>query len=702
MVSTQSAAGRRIDELSREIDRHLRLYHLQDEPEITDAEYDLLFRELEELERLHPELRRSDSPTLRVGFPPAEGFETAAHSSPMLSLDNAMSEDEMRAFDERVQKVLDREGQTIEYAAEPKLDGAGVELIYRNGAFAQGLTRGDGRQGEDVTANLRRVLSIPLELSAADQAPPLASVRGEIVLPLAAFRRLNRARHERGGEPFANPRNAAAGSLRMLHDVDNQRLRSLEFRAYSLAEGLPEDCSSQWEMLELLRSWGFVVSPECRRCEGVAATIAFHAELQRQRAELPIETDGSVLKVNRLDLQDQLGTLSRSPRWAIAFKFPPEQATTTVLAIDVQVGRTGALTPVAKLAPVQVGGVTVSNASLHNQDEIERKDVRVRDTVVIQRAGDVIPQVVRVVEEERPSGTRRFRLPARCPICKADAVRLEGEVVTRCPNLDCPAQLKNNLRHLAGRAALDIDGLGEKIIEQFIERDLVGRLSDLFTLDKEKLLGLERMGDKSALNLLASLEKARHTTLTRFLIALGVRHVGATVAELLAGHFGDLDPLVAAPVETLAQIDGVGPVIAESVSSFFADPRNAAEVSRLREFGVCWDVSAPRPTAASGLFAGKKFVLTGTLPNLKRDDAKQRIEEAGGRVVGSVSKKTDYLVAGAEAGSKLTKAQELQVSVVDESGLLELLTTGPETDPDDRGADDPPTADQNGESETPD
>lgn len=691
MASPDSAAAsRRIDDLCREIDRHLRLYHQLDQPEISDAEYDELFRELERLESQYPALRRSDSPTLRVGFPPAEGFETVAHRSPMLSLDNAMSEDEMRAFDERVLRALGREGEALEYAAEPKLDGAGVELIYTGGAFTQGLTRGDGRRGEDVSVNLRFVHSIPLDLS-GDDPPPVASIRGEIVLPVAAFRRLNRIRVERGDEPFANPRNAAAGALRMLHDVDTQRLRALEFRAYAVAEGLPASVTSQVELLQQLRDWGFLVSPESQFCVGVEATIAFHAALQERRADLPIETDGSVLKVNSLNLQDELGTVSRSPRWAIAFKFPPEQTMTVVQDIDVQVGRTGALTPVAKLAPVQVGGVTVSNASLHNQDEIERKDVRVGDTVIIQRAGDVIPQIVRVVSERRPPRTRRFRLPKRCPICSAETVRLEGEVVTRCPNLDCPAQLKNNLRHLASRGALDIDGMGEKIIEQLIGCGLVTRLSDIFALDRERILGLERMGDKSADNLIASLEKARNTTLARFLIALGIRHVGATVAELLATHFGDLDPMVAAPLETLGEIDGVGPVIAASVASFFANPRNQDEVARLRELGMRWEIAEASPSASSGAFAGKKFVLTGTLPNLKREQARQRIEQAGGRVIGSVSKKTDYLVAGDEAGSKLAKAQELEVPVLDEEGLLALLEAGPE---------DPAGADPN-ESESP-
>ncbi len=659
--------------LTREVDRHLRLYHQLDAPEISDAEYDVMFRELEALEAAHPDAAAADSPTRRVGAPPAEGFETVPHRSPMLSLDNAMDAEEMRAFDERIRRMLGREDEPIALVGEPKLDGAGVELVYRLGVLEMGLTRGDGQTGEDVSANLRQVYSIPLTLR--EEGPPFPewlSVRGEVVLPLERFRRLNRARTESGLEPFANPRNAAAGALRMLHDVDRKRLGALEFRAYAIAEGLPADVETQWQLLETLRQWGFRVSEQSRTCADVDAAISYHAELEAQRDALDVEIDGTVFKVDRLGLQDELGTLSRSPRWAIAFKFPPQQATTVVEDIDVQVGRTGALTPVAKLRPVAVGGVTVSNASLHNQDEIERKDVRVGDHVVIQRAGDVIPQVVRVLAEKRPKRTRRFRLPSNCPVCDHATVRLEGEVVTRCPNLDCPAQLKNNLRHMAGRGALDIDGLGEKLIDQLVERGRVTRLSDLFTLDADTLAGLDRMGEKSAANLVASLERSRDTTLARFLIALGIRHVGETVAELLAASFGDLDPLIASDAETLAAVDGVGPIIAESVARFFADDRNRAEVDRLRELGVRWP---PVEVVArgSGPLEGKTFVLTGTLPNLKRSEAKARIEAAGGKVTGSVSKKTDYLVAGADPGSKRRKAEELEVEVIDEAALLTLV-----------------------------
>jgi DNA ligase (NAD+) len=608
-----------------------------------------------------------------VGAPPAEGFATVRHRSPMLSLDNAMDEAEMRAFDERIRRMLGREDEAIAFVAEPKLDGAGVELVYEAGRLSLGLTRGDGHVGEDVSANLRSVLSIPLALDAdGPEAPEWLSVRGEVVLPLEHFRQLNRLREEAGLEPFANPRNASAGALRQLHDIDRRRLSALEFRAYAVAEGLPSRVETQSEVLACLQEWGFLVSPESQRCADVDEAIAFHRALEARRESLPVEIDGTVFKVDRLTLQDELGTVSRSPRWAIAFKFPPQQATTRVDAIEVQVGRTGALTPVAKLHPVAVGGVTVSNASLHNQDEIERKDVRVGDTVVVQRAGDVIPQVVGVVLDERPAKSRPFRFPEACPVCDHAVVRLEGEVITRCPNIDCPAQLKNNLRHLASRGALDVDGLGEKLVDQLVERGLVTRFSDLFALDAETLEGLDRMGTKSAANLMKSLEKARKTTLPRLLIALGIRHVGETVAELLASHFGDLDALVAADVETLEAVEGVGPIIAESVVRFFADERNRAEVARLRELGVRWPAVKVR-RSAEGPLAGKVLVLTGTLPDLKRSEAKARIEAAGGKVTSSVSKKTDYVVAGADPGSKRAKAEELGVEIIDEAGLLALL-----------------------------
>jgi len=670
---TTRSASRRAAELRAELLRHNRLYYQQDAPEISDAEWDALLRELQELEERFPELVTPDSPTQRVGAPPAAGFAPVEHRVPMLSLDNAMSEDDMRAFDLRVRRILGDEDEAVAYVGEPKLDGASLELVYEDGRLAVGATRGDGRTGEDVTANLRHVWSIPFELAGEGVPRGRLSVRGEVLLPLAAFQRLNETRRERGDEPFANPRNAAAGALRQLHAVDKQRLGALEFRAYGLEEGVPRGVGTQVEVLERLRDWGFVVSGESRRCADVDAAIAYHAEVLRARDAMAIEVDGTVFKVDRLDLRGELGTVSRSPRWAIAFKFPPQQAETVIEAIEASVGRTGALTPVAKLRPVHVGGVTVSNASLHNQDEIERKDVRVGDTVVIQRAGDVIPQVVRVVMEKRKNKrARKWRLPRKCPVCGHEAVRLEGEVVTRCANLDCPAQLKNNVRHLASRDALDVDGLGEKLVEQLVDAGHVTRLSDVFALREETLLGLERMGEKSAKNLIAAIERAKHTTLPRLLIALGIRHVGGGVAELLASAFGDLDPLVAADRERLEAVDGVGPILAESVVRFFADERNRAEVERMRELGVRWPKEAPR-RSGEGPLAGKSFVLTGTLPDWSRDEAKAKIEAAGGRVTSSVSKKTDYVVAGESPGSKLRKAEQLEIELLDQAGLEALL-----------------------------
>jgi len=668
-----AADRRRIKLLVEALNHHNRLYYLEDRPEISDAEYDRLLRELGELEAAHPELVRSDSPTQGVGAPPAEGFAEVRHRVPMLSLDNAMDAEELRSFDERVRRELETE-EAIEYAVEPKLDGAGVELSYRAGQLAVGSTRGDGRVGEDVTANLRLCPSIPPLLREGRPFPDRVSVRGEVALPVARFERLNARRLERELEPFANPRNAAAGALRQLHDIDTGRLRALEFRAYALGEGIPEGVTTQAGILEVLAEWGFGVSEESQTCRGLEAVVAYHQQLLSARDEMGIEIDGTVVKLNRLDYQAELGALARSPRWAIAFKFPPQQETTAVEAIEVQVGRTGALTPVAKLRPVHVGGVTVSNASLHNQDEIDRKDVRVGDVVVVQRAGDVIPQIVKVVISKRPRKTRRYRLPGHCPVCRSETVRLEGEAVTRCPNLDCPAQLKNNLRHLAGRGALDVEGLGEKLVDQLVEHGLVKRFSDVFRLDAATLEELERMGRKSAANLVRSLERAKQTTLTRFLIALGIREVGEGVADLIARHFGDLDPLMAASREELEAIEGVGPTIAESLARFFADPRNAAEVRQLRELGVRWSASKPAPQG-EGPLSGKTFVLTGGLAGMTRSRAKQRIQALGGKVVSAVSKKTDYVVAGADPGSKLDKAKRLKLQILDEPALEKLLSS---------------------------
>ena len=684
-------AKSRASELAELLRHHDALYYQDDAPEISDADYDILRRELVALEESYPSLVTPDSPTQSVGAAPSEGFETAPHRSPMLSLDNAMNADEMRAFDARISRMLlqDAEGPggsetatalPLEYIAEPKLDGSGIELIYEKGVFVQGLTRGDGQTGEDVTINLRHVPSIPRTL-ATDHPPAVASVRGEMILPLAAFEHLNKGRIERELRPFENPRNAAAGSLRQIHDVDYERLGSLEFRVYALAEGRPERFERQSETLELLREWGFIVSPEIEICRGVDEAIAFHERLQTLRGELPVEIDGTVFKVDTIEQQNALGTLARAPRWAIAFKFPPEQAETILEGIDFQVGRTGALTPVARLAPVRVGGVTVSNASLHNQDEIERKDIRVGDRIVIQRAGDVIPQIVRVRLDRRHEAFAENRtlvrqaLPAECPVCQAATLRLEGEAVTRCANLECPAQLKNNLRHLASRSALDVDGLGGKIVEQLVEAGLVSRLSDLFALDEERVLQLERMGAKSAANLVAALDRARTTTLPRLLIALGIRHVGETVAELLAGHFPTLDELLAAPPEAIAAIEGIGPTIAESVSRFTADAGNRAELVRMVELGLVLESPPPKPTGADApaqSLEGLTFVLTGTMSR-PRGEIKKDIEAAGGKVTGSVSKKTSYVVAGEDPGSKVKKASDLEVTILDEAGLLSLL-----------------------------
>ena len=672
MATKKTGAQRRIDGLTKSLNEHNRLYYLEDNPVVSDAEYDRLLRELSRLEAAHPELRRPDSPTQRVGAPPTGGFAEMAHRVPMLSLDNAMDEAELRSFDERMRRELGQDGD-VEYVIEPKLDGAGIELLYEDGILRVGGTRGDGRVGEDVTANLKYCQSILLALEGGAAIPRRLSVRGEVALPMASFARLNLRRAERGLELLVNPRNAAAGSLRQLHGVDTERLRALDFRAYAVGEGLPDGVASQAEVLELLTAWGFSVSPDSQVCTGIDAVIAFHGSLLSRREQMRIEIDGSVVKLNRLEQQAELGTLTRSPRWAVAFKFPPQQEQTVVRAIAVQVGRTGALTPVAKLEPVFVGGVTVSNASLHNQDEIDRKDVRVGDTVVVQRAGDVIPQIVKVVVRKGAKRGRKYKLPSNCPVCKTKVLRPEGEVVTRCPNVDCPAQIKNNLRHLASRGALDIEGLGEKLIDQLVEKGDLSRLSDVFRLDQAGLEELERMGEKSAANLLASIERAKETTLVRFLIALGITDVGEGVAELIATHFGDLDPIAKASAPELEAIDGVGPTIAASIASFFATSRNREEVAALRELGLRWP-KAERAPKREGPLTGKTFVLTGGLATMTRAEAKQRIQALGGKVSSSISKKTAYVVAGQDPGSKLAKAQELKVEILDEEAFAALIS----------------------------
>jgi DNA ligase (NAD+) len=657
-----------LEELRGEIERHDYRYHVLDDPLISDAEYDRLFRELLELEAAHPELVTPDSPTQRVGGPPLEGFSTVEHVIPMLSLANGGSVEDVEAFDSRILRMLESEDPIV-YTAEPKYDGVACELLYEDGALRLGSTRGDGRTGEDITHSLRTVRSIPLRLQSS-QVPPVLEVRGEVFMPLAEFDRLNRERSNAGLEPFANPRNATAGTLRQL-DPAVSASRPLDIFVYGIGRGREQlGATSHRELLEQLRELGLKVNPRLGHGAGIEAAIDFHATLERERDALPYEVDGTVIKVDSFELRERLGVLNRSPRWAIAFKFPAHQETTTLREIRAYVGRTGTLTPVAVLEPVRIGGVTVTHASLHNQDEIDRLDAREGDTVFVERAGDVIPKIVKVVKDGRQRGARRYTLPESCPVCGSPTVRLEGEVAMRCPNLECPAQVKERLRHFAGRSALDVDGLGEKLIDQLVEQQLVRRPSDLLELQLDQLTALDRMGEKSSQNLLAALERARDTTLARLLIGLGIRHVGERIAEVLARSYGDLDALLAAPRENLEGIDEIGPTIAESLRRTLDDPVNRAEIQRLSDR---LQIRAPEPVpAAAGAVEGRTFVLTGTLSE-PRDELKKQIEAGGGRVKSSVSSRTDYLVAGKRPGSKLTKAEELGVRVIDEQALLELL-----------------------------
>jgi DNA ligase (NAD+) len=669
---------KRLEELRQLIEYHNYRYHVLDDPEISDAEYDRLFREAVEIEQRHPEWVTPESPTRRVGGEPIEGLESVDHAVPMLSLDNAASTEEMHAFDARVRRFLGRD-EPVAYVAEPKYDGVAVELTYRDGVLAVGSTRGDGRTGEDVTHNLRTVRAVPLRLRGAS-APAILDVRGEVFMPLAGFEALNAQRLAEGLEPFANPRNSTAGTLRQL-DPRVAASRPLDLFAYGAGRGVEAlGARTHYELLERLQDLGFRVNPRRERSLGPAGVIRFHEALERERDALPYEVDGSVVKVDDFQLRAELGELERSPRWAIAFKFPPRQETTTVREIRAYVGRTGVLTPVAVLEPVPIGGVTVVHASLHNQDEVERLDVRAGDTVFVERAGDVIPKVVKVVKQKRPAGAKSYRLPAQCPVCGSAVVRLEGEVATRCPNLACPAQVKERLRHFASRAGLDIDGLGAKLIDQLVERGLVERPSDLFRLDASTLASLERMAEKSADNLLRAIERARKSSPERFYYALGMRHVGQRVAGLLAAHFDGPGELLKATAEDLEAVDEIGPIIAEAVCAYLGDPENRAEIERLRaelDFGPTRR-RAPGPArraAAAGALSGKTFVLTGTLSE-PRSRVQAEIEAAGGKVTGSVSKKTDYLVAGESPGSKARKARELGVPILDEAALRELLEEG--------------------------
>jgi len=646
-------------------------YYVLDNPSISDAEFDRLFRELQALEHEYPELATADSPTQRVGSTPASAFRTVRHRVPMLSLNNAFAEEEVQAFDRRVREGLDAE--TVEYEAEPKFDGLAINLLYEDGHFVSGTTRGDGYEGEDITANLRTIRSIPLRLRVS-RPPKLAEVRGEAVMLKRDFERMNARQRERGEKEFVNPRNAAAGSLRQL-DPRVTASRPLHFFAYGLGETegahLP---GTQSGVLDWLAEAGLPVSGEREVVQGVLGMLAYFHDMGAKRPTLPYDIDGVVYKVNRLAQQATLGFVARAPRFAVAHKFPAEEATTEVLAIEVQVGRTGALTPVARLAPVFVGGVTVTNATLHNEEEVRRKDVWRGDSVVVRRAGDVIPEVVRVAKHGPRRQSDRFHMPTKCPECGSAVERLPDEAIARCTGgLICPAQRKQALLHFASRRAMDIEGLGEKLVDQLVDGGFVETAADLYALDLERLAGLERMGEKSAQNVLEALERSKRTSLARFVYALGIRNVGEATAKDLARHFGNLDALLGAHEAALLDVPDVGPVVAESIRRFFAEPHNLAVIRALRKAGVRWDEHAGRAAGAGGRLAGKTLVLTGTLRTLSRDAARDLIESQGGKVAGSVSKNTDYVVAGAEPGSKLARAQELGVAVIDENQLLRLV-----------------------------
>jgi DNA ligase (NAD+) len=674
----KEAARRRVAELRELIEQYDYRYYVLDDPAVPDAEYDRLMRELRALEEQYPQLHSAQSPTQRVSGEVADGFEEVQHGVPMLSLENAFSDAEIEAFDRRVRARLGSGEQALEYCAEPKLDGLAVSLTYENGTLLRAATRGDGTSGEDITANVRALRAVPLKLRAS-KVPKLFEVRGEVYMPLSGFRAMNAAAAAAGEKVFANPRNAAAGSLRQLDArVTAKRPLQVFFYGIGLWQG-GEPPPTQTALLEQLGAWGLRVCPEARRVLGVAGCLEYFRALGARRATLAYQIDGVVYKVNDRRAQQLLGMVSRAPRWAIAHKFPADEELTIVRAIEFQVGRTGVLTPVARLEPVQVAGVTVSNATLHNMDEVERKDVRRADTVVVRRAGDVIPEIVRVLIERRARGARRPQLPQRCPVCDSPVVRVPGEAAARCSGaFNCPAQRKESLRHFASRRALDIEGLGEKLVDQMVDEGVLSTPSDIYALQASQLVKLERMGEKSAVNLLAAIDRSRRTSLSRLLYGLGIAGVGESTARALADHFGSIGALQAASEEQVLEVPDVGPVIAANVRAFFANPRHARELKRLRELGVQWSEGAPARAAGSPALplAGLGIVLTGRLERITREEATERLAALGARVSGSVSKKTSYVIAGAEAGSKLVRAHELGVPVLDEAGLWELLGRG--------------------------
>ncbi len=659
---------RRVEELREEIEYHNYRYYVLDQPEISDAQYDRMMRELEELEERYPELRSPNSPTQRVGSPPLESFKMVRHSLPMLSLANAFDENEAREFDRRVKKLLGSTGE-IAYVAEPKLDGLAVELVYERGFLTIGSTRGDGVNGEDITQNLRTIKTIPLQLIQRElPAPEKLEVRGEVIMEIEKFKALNRRREEKGEPPFANPRNAAAGSVRQL-DPKVTRERPLEIYFYGIGEVRGFTFKTQYEVLQTLPKWGLRTNPHIQRARNIEEVIDYYREMNERREKLPYEIDGIVIKVDRLDLQARLGEISRSPRWALAFKFAPKQETTKILDIIVQVGRTGVLTPVAVMEPVKVGGVEVSRATLHNQDEIDRLDVRVGDTVIIQRAGDVIPEVVQVIPSRRTGKEKKFRMPPKCPACGADVVK--EEILYRCIGLDCPAQLKGRIRHFASKRAMDIEGLGVKLIDQLVDKGLVRDVADLYYLKKDDLIALERMADKSAQNIIDAIERSKVKPLGKFLYALGILHVGEATAEDLARHFPTLEDFFELSEEELMGVEGIGPEVSASVVRFFRDKKNRESIERLMKAGIKLIEPVPQER---GKLAGKTFVFTGTLKAYGRDDARKLVESLGGKTASSVSKKVDFVVVGEDPGSKADRARELGIKTLTEEEFKKMIS----------------------------
>jgi DNA ligase (NAD+) len=659
---------KRIEELRKELGFHNYRYYVLDDPVVSDAEYDRLLRELTLLEESYPEFSDPTSPTQRVGSKPLESFATAPHTLPMLSLANAMTPEEMEDFDRRVRKLLDL--PIIDYVMEVKIDGLAVELVYVEGRFALGSTRGDGYTGEDITSNLKTIRSIPMRLIDAPDAPvpERLEVRGEVYMGKKEFLDLNRVRETSGESLFANPRNAAAGSVRQL-DPRITATRKLNIFLYAPGQITGVMPETHFQFLDLLKKWGFRVNPYARLCRGIEEVLAHYEYIRAMRESIPYEIDGTVIKVNRFDFQERLGTVSRSPRWAVAFKFESHEETTVIRDIIVGVGRTGALTPVAILQPVSIGGVEVSRATLHNEDEIERKDIRIGDTVVVTRAGDVIPEVVKVIEEKRTGNERLFVMPGACPVCGEPVIRPPDEAIRRCVNINCPAQIKGTIAHFASKRAIDIDGLGEKLVEQLVDKQLVRDVSDLYYLRKEEILNLDRMAEKSAQNLIESIEASKMRPFGRFIYALGIRHVGEYVGGLLSGKYGDVEELMVVKEEELLGIPGIGPEVAGSIIAFFHEEKNRETVRRMLRAGLRIEYSKQEARVLDGL----TFVFTGTLAGMGREDARKAVEALGGKTASSVSRKIDYVVAGEEAGSKLDKARELGLQVIDKETFLKMI-----------------------------